>query len=391
MTSPRASPFLAAVVKRGRLGEPFIWDSVRSLGRYTPLLVADEFDDRVDWTAERVLLGGHPARARIAQRALRTINGEERHPFELSPKAPARRRLRDAAARADVVHAHYGPTGVWCRNELGADRPALVTTFYCYDLFAEGKYPWWQSAYRKLAETSELVLVLSEYIREFVLELGWPEDRVEVDRLGIDLEMFPYRAPRVDTGSGPVILSVSNFQPKKGLVYLVRAFAQIAARHDGARLRLLGGGEEEARVHAEVERQNLEGCVEFLPPVPYADLPAVYGDADLFCLPSVMSTDFDLDEISMVIVQAMACGLPVVTTHHAGIAEIVRDGVNGMLAEERSAESLADALDRLLAAPDRWPSVAEAARRTVEESFDARRHGEALERRFDTARARHGR
>ena len=281
-----------------------------------------------------------------------------------------------------MLHAHYGPTGVWCLNELGANRPALVTTFYCYDLFAEGKYPWWQSAYRRLAEESELVLVLSDYIREFVLEAGWPEDRVEVDRLGIDLEMFPYRAPR-ETSDGPVLLSVSNYQPKKGLLYLVRAFAQIAGNHEGARLRLLGSGAQEALVRAEVDR-----LVEFLPPVAYRDLPAVYADADLFCLPSVMSTDFDLDEISMVIVQAMATGLPVATTHHAGIAEIVRDGHNGALAEERSTDSLADALDRLLSSPADWPRLAEAARRTVEESFDVRQHGAALEQRFDAARAR---
>src|SRR5260221_1557302 len=140
-----ASPLLAAVVKRGRLGEPFIWDSVESLERYKPLLVADSFDERVDWPDDRVSLAGGPPGRRLAQRALRTIQGEERHPFELSPRAPARRGLRQAARRVDVMHAHYGPTGVWCLNELGASRPPLVTSFYCYDLFAEGKYPWWQA------------------------------------------------------------------------------------------------------------------------------------------------------------------------------------------------------------------------------------------------------
>lgn len=384
---PGASPPLAAVVKRGRLGEPFIWDSIGSLQRYRPLLVADDFDERVDWPQDRIRLAGQPGGHRIVQRALRTIHSEERHPFELSPRSAARRGLQTAAAHASVLHAHYGPTGVWCLNELGSNRPALVTTFYCYDLFAEGKYPWWQSAYRRLAEQSELVLVLSDYIREFVLEAGWPEDRVEVDRLGIDLGMFPYRAPR-ETGDGPVLLSVSNYQPKKGLLYLVRAFAQIALRHDGARLRLLGSGEQEGLVRAEVDRLGIADRVEFLPPVAYRDLPAVYADADLFCLPSVMSTDFDLDEISMVIVQAMATGLPVAATHHAGIAEIVRDGQNGVLAEERSADSLADALDRLLSSPGDWPRLAEAARKTVEESFDAQAHGSALEQRFDAARAR---
>ncbi len=388
-TLPGASPPLAAVVKRGRLGEPFIWDSIGSLARYRPLVVADAFDDRVPWPDDRITIPGRSHGPRVAQRALRTLHGEERHPFELAPRGRAHRALRSAADRADVLHAHYGPTGVWCLNELAQNRPALVTTFYCYDLFADGKYPWWQSAYRRLAEESELVLVLSDYIREFVLEAGWPEDRVEVDRLGIDLSMFPFRAPR-PVSDGPVLLSVSNYQPKKGLLYLVRAFAQIAGAHDGARLRLLGSGEQEPLVRAEVERLKIGSRVEFLPPVAYRDLPAVYADADLFCLPSVMSTDFDLDEISMVIVQAMATGLPVATTHHAGIAEIVRDGANGVLAEERSSESLADALDRLLSSPENWPGLAAAARRTVEDSFDVRLHGEALERRFDMARTRRG-
>jgi colanic acid/amylovoran biosynthesis glycosyltransferase len=384
-TALPCSPLLTAVVKRGRLGEPFIWDSINSLRRYRPVLAADGFDERVEWPAERVSLGGmHPPS--LVGRLLRTMHGEERHPFGVSRRAYARKALRALSDDVDVIHAHYGPTGVWCLNELGLNRPALVTTFYCYDLFAEGKYPWWQAAYKRLGRESDLILVLSDYIREFVLEAGWPEERVEVDRLGVDLRMFPYRPPR-DTDS-PVILCVSNFQPKKGLIYLVRAFAAVARRHDGVRLRLLGSGEQEARIHAEVERLRISDRVEFRAPVSYRDLPGVYADADIFCLPSVMSTDFDLDEISMVIVQSLATGLPVISTHHAGIAEIVRSGYNGELAEERSVESLAAAIDRVLSDPKRWSEIGHAGRRSAEEFFDLQRHGEALERRYDLARAR---
>ena len=227
--------------------------------------------------------------------------------------------------------------------------------------------------------------MLSEYIREFVLELGCPEEKVEVDRLGIDLGRFAFREP-VQTDS-PVVLAVSNYQPKKGLVYLVRAFAEIGRTASGraaqASRQWRRGGTRSRRSWRGLDRVR----VELLAPVPYAELADVYRAADVFVLPSVMSTDFDLDEISMVTIQAMAVGLPVVTTHHAGIPEIVRDGENGLLVEERDAASLAEALDRLLSSPGDWARLAGAARTTIETEFDIDEHVRALEARYDRLRA----
>lgn len=379
---------VAAVVKRGRLGEPFIWDSVMSLERYRTLLLADSFAPSVAWPEPTVALDGDPESGgrRIAQRIARLAAGEERYPFELrGGRAAARVRSAIASHRPDVLHAHYGQTAVWALRTLRR-RPPLVVTFYCHDLFALGKYPYWQAAYRRVFEEASLTLVLSNYIREFALELGAPAEKLEIDRQAIDLDAFAFRDP-IPNGE-PVVLCVSHFQPKKGIVYLVRAFAALRTSHPHAKLRLLGSGEQEARVRAEIDALGIADRVEFLAPVPYEELPAVFAAADVFVLPSVMSTDFDIDEISMVIVEAMATGLPVVTTHHAGIAEIVRDGENGFLAEERDVDSLADALDRLLADPSSWAPLARAARATVERHFDRKRQGPVLEARYDAVSGR---
>jgi colanic acid/amylovoran biosynthesis glycosyltransferase len=231
-----------------------------------------------------------------------------------------------------------------------------------------------------------MFLALSRYIAEFWVDLGCPSDKVEIDRQAIDLTRFSYRAP-VPTDAA-TILCVSYFQNKKGIAYLARAFARIATRHPRARLRLVGTGPEEQRVRQLVSELRISDRVTIEPTRPYEELPALFHECDIFVLPSTLGSDFDVDELSMVTVQALARGLPVITTHHAGIAEVVRDGTNGVLVHERNVDELALAIDDLLSRPESWVSLARAGRTTAEEMFDIDARVRAVEDCYDRVAAK---
>jgi glycosyltransferase involved in cell wall biosynthesis len=374
-----------ATVKRGILTEPFIYDLVTRLQRYTPWLAADGFDGPVLWPQPRVVLTPRSARhfSTPLHRFLtrRFLMSHEYMPWAMPRRTLARKLADDPRA---LIHAHYAFTAVWLGGaQMPLDR--TVVSLYCNDVFAAGKHPHWHAAYRRIMPRVSMFLALSQYIAEFWVDLGCPPDKVRIDRQAIDLTRFSYRAP-VPTDT-PTILCLSYFQNKKGLAYLVRAFARIASKHPGARLRLVGTGPEESRVRQLIRELRIAERVTIEPTQAYETLPALFQGCDIFVLPSTLGSDFDVDELSMVTVQALATGLPVITTHHAGIGEVVRDGTNGVLVHERNVDELALAIDDLLSGPEIWESLARAGRATAEKTFDIDARVRAVEDCYDRVAA----
>jgi len=217
---------------------------------------------------------------------------------------------------------------------------------------------------------------------------------------GVDLERFePGEAP--DAGERePEILFVGRLSPEKGVHVLLEAFARVARRHPRARLTLLGTpravpyeyvvgldrdplvqdlarfyrgeGDYQAALRARIPAEIAER-VAFVPELPQAELVDAYRRAAVFAFPSAWHEPFGLP-----LVEAMACGTPVVATRGGGIPEIVEDGRSGVLVERGDAAGLAEALDRLLAAPEERRRLAEAGLRRVRERFSWERTAEVL-------------
>ena len=179
------------------------------------------------------------------------------------------------------------------------------------------------------------------------------------------------------------ILAVGRLVPKKGFDVLVRACAAVAAEWDDVELVLAGeSGEQEADLHALVDELDLGGRVRFRGALGQSELFAEYRRASVLCAPSRVLSDGDRDGIPNVLVEAMACGLPVVATGISGIPELVEDGVNGLLVAPDDADALAAAIlrvagDRALAA-----RLGAAGRVTVAERFDGDRLAADLLRLF---------
>jgi glycosyltransferase involved in cell wall biosynthesis len=170
---------------------------------------------------------------------------------------------------------------------------------------------------------------------------------------GVDLTLFRPVAPdRSLRRDAPLLLWVGRFQPWKGVDIAIRALAQLPE----AMLLIAGAGEERARLERLVAGLDLRERVRFLGPVPRAELPRLYSSADL-----LLATSFASETFGIGLVEAQACGLPVVASRFGGFPEVVDEGRTGLLVPPRDPQALAAAVRELLEDPARRRAMAAAA------------------------------
>jgi glycosyltransferase involved in cell wall biosynthesis len=190
---------------------------------------------------------------------------------------------------------------------------------------------------------------------------------------GLDTDYFaPQREP--DSAAVPLILSVGRFVEKKGFDYLVAACAQLKASGVDFRCWLVGPpGNHSARIREMIEMLRVADVVSIRDAMTQDELRRVYQQASIFVLPCLQLEDGDRDGIPNVLAEAMATGIPVISTSISGIPELIDDGTDGLLVPERDSLSLAGALRRLVESPKLRRQLSEAGRRKVCRNFDSRR------------------
>ena len=219
---------------------------------------------------------------------------------------------------------------------------------------------------------ASFVAVIGHYARSQLMKLVEPEhwEKLRIVRCGVDTERF---AP-VDRGDRPAhapleVLCVGRLVPDKGQGILLEALAALRAGGTDARLTLVGDGPDRAGLEARTRELGLDGAVTFTGSVGQDRIRDHYAAADVFCLPSFA------EGIPVVLMEAMATGLPVVTTQIMGIPELVAD----MLVPPGDVAALHDALAALAADPARRAALGEAGRARVVEAFRIEDAAAALE------------
>ena len=161
----------------------------------------------------------------------------------------------------------------------------------------------------------------------------------------------------------PVVLYVGRMRTRKAVAVLLEAFAGLLRAYPKARLVLAGDGEHRQALEQRAEALELGSAVHFLGAVPRQQMGHWYGAADIYCLPSIY------EGFPVAILEAMAAGLPVVSTTVSGIPEAVEDGVTGLLVEPEDAAALTDALERLAADAELCRDMGQAGQQLVRERF----------------------
>ncbi|HET6997989.1 MAG TPA: glycosyltransferase [Solirubrobacterales bacterium] len=232
------------------------------------------------------------------------------------------------------------------------------------------------------AGSAAAVACISDFARSQVMafapEERWP--RFEVVHCGLDpTEFDPARVPRPEPRDGFRILYVGRLVPFKGQAILLEALAALRANGVDASLTLIGEGPSRSKLESQVRRLGLDGHASFAGAVGQDEIRSHYAAADAFCLPSFA------EGVPVVLMEAMAMRVPVVTSPVMGIGELVDDGDSGLLVPPGRVDELTAALERLARSPELRARLGERGREKVVAEFDVRESGRRLARMFAAA------
>lgn len=289
--------------------------------------------------------------------------------------------IADKAQRLRVTHFHAHFATRSASAALLASRITRVPysfTAHAVDIYKTSVER--KALARKIADAS-FVVTVSDCSRAYLQTIanGAAERVVRVYN-GVNMERF---SPNGAPPSGPfTILSVARLVEKKGLRDLVKACASLAEQKLSFQCWIIGRGRLRSELDALITELNLRDTVHLLRPHTQIEIAKRYRSAHLFVLPCMVGSDGNRDGLPVSIVEALASGVPVVSTPVTGIPEVVRDGYNGLIVPERDPRALAEAVQSLISDKELYGRLSSHARDSVG-SFDSYATASELERLFE--------
>ncbi len=296
--------------------------------------------------------------------------------------------------RPTLIHAHFGPAGYRALPLKRRYKIPMITTFYGSDMSKLPRQkPWWKARYQRLFAEGERFLVEGAHMKQCLIDLGCPEQRVTVNHLGINAQKIPFKARRFNEEAGARILIACSFREKKGIPWAIEAFGRVRQAHPSQRLSLTLLGDatpvksdqrEKQRILAMIKRYRLEDSIRLLGYQPHSVFIEQLYQHDIFLSPSVTAVDGDTEGgVPVSIIEASASGMPIVSSTHCDIPEVVMDRTTGFLAPERDVEALTAKLEAAIMHPERWELMGEKARTHIEHAYDLGTQTARLEQIYD--------
>ncbi len=279
----------------------------------------------------------------------------------------------------DIIHCQFGTAGFrgMAFQTIHAPQAKLITIFRGRDIsnFVKERG---KNVYDPLFKQGDYFLANCDFFKQRVLQLGCPADKIKVHSSGLDCQRFPFQTRDFPADNLIRIATTGRLVEKKGIEYSIRAVAQIQKQHPNLEYTIVGEGELRPYFEQLIQEFNTEDKIKLVGQKSHAEIVEILSQSHLFIAPSVTAKDGDQDAPVNVLKEAMATGLPVISTYHGGIPELVQDNVSGFLVPERDANAIAQKLIYLIEHPERWPAMGEAGHKFVEAHYDLNRLNDAL-------------
>lgn len=241
------------------------------------------------------------------------------------------------------LHAHFA--GMAARTAFWIAKFFPITfsfTAHANDIFAPRNF---ETGLDKLVDVARVIVTETDYAEKFLQQL-FPERAERIHRIynGLNLAEFGHAEFSSDP---PLIIAIGRLIAKKGFAHLIRACALLVERGRSFRCEIFGEGPLEKELSVQIEEVGLQNRIELPGPKPQHEVRAHLAIANVFVMPSVPEADGGMDNLPTVIMEAMATGLPVVSTKIGGIPEMVVDNETGFLVQPEDALALAGAIERV--------------------------------------------
>ncbi len=242
------------------------------------------------------------------------------------------------------VHAHFAGMAARTAFWIGKFFPVTFSfTAHANDIFAPRDF---QIGLDKLVDAARLIVTETDYAERFLRE-RFSDSANRIHRIYNGLDLTPFK--RADFSSTPpLIVAVGRLIAKKGFLDLLRACRLLMERGKSFRCEIIGEGPLEQELREQIAQLDLEDYVELPGAKPQHEIREHLAAASAFVLPSVVDPDGGMDNLPTVIMEAMAAGLPVVSTSIGGIPEMVIQNETGFLVPPDDVAALAGAIERLL-------------------------------------------
>jgi colanic acid/amylovoran biosynthesis glycosyltransferase len=385
LSNPSSNPIIASFLPT--FLKPEMWHVYRQLTgleSFCPVILAHKRENagHFPFPEERIHLLRRPWTReiqrfwtrRIRHRPLRIQRGEAER---------FHRKLREL--NADLLHIYFGHNGIYLLPLYDLWDKPIIVSFHGADVEVDLRDAHSQALMREMLERSTLILARSEALRRNLIAIGAPEDKVRLNRTAVPLDEFDYRQKSPPADGVWQFLQASRLISKKGLDLTLEAFARITERYPKAQLVIAGEGPLLEPLKQKTMALRIADCVRFTGFLEQDALREIMHRSHIFIHPSRQTGSGDREGIPNAMLEAMACGLPVVSTHHGGIPEAVTHEKSGLLVEEDDIQALTAALERITTQQGLMEQLSAGAREEVVTKFSPQSQTRQLEETYALA------
>lgn len=296
--------------------------------------------------------------------------------------------------KPSILHSHFGDRGWYDLRFASKYRLRHVVTFYGYDV---GQLPFrsplWRQRFRELFDHADLFLCEGNHMRQQLIAMGCPPSKIKLQRIGVDLDRIGFQPRQPGPGGLVRILIAGSFVEKKGIPTALEAIGRVYKKNPSLAVTVIGdvsrgdprSTAEKRKILEVIHRYRLERIVTFRGYLLHAQLIEEAYRHHLFLAPSQTASDGDMEGGAPVtLIEMSATGMPVLSTFHCDIPEVIVDGQTGLLVPERDPDALAEKLDSMIQHPEKWRLLGERARAHIEQNYHLRRQINQLIDHYET-------
>lgn len=272
--------------------------------------------------------------------------------------------------KIDAVLAEYGETGVQVMDAAVRAHLPLIVHFHGYDASVESVLEEHRETYPRMFKVASAIIVVSRAMQRKLIELGAQEEKVHYNPYGVDCDRFGGADPE---SAETLFIAVGRFTDKKAPQVTISAFGKVLKACPNARLRMIGEGPLLEECKALSRNLGISNAISFLGGQTHSVVEREMQNARCFVQHSVVASSGDSEGTPVSILEAGATGLPVVSTRHAGIPDVVIEGETGFLVDEGDEVGMANYMIKIAREPALAAKMGKAAREHIKERFSKER------------------
>ncbi|MGH7908946.1 MAG: glycosyltransferase [Thermodesulfobacteriota bacterium] len=278
----------------------------------------------------------------------------------------------------DIIHCHFGPNGIIgvYLKEMGIPG-RYITSFHGYDV---NSYPRiaGKNVYSDLFKRGSIFTCNTNFTKQRVIELGCAEKKILILPAGLPIGRFKFSERKIQDKEPIKILTVGRLAEEKGHRYAIEAISEVVKKYKNIEYIIAGDGPLRSELESLVSKLEIQSYLKFLGGVDQDEVLELYQQSHIFILPSVIAKSGGTEGQGLVLQEAQAAGLPVLSTPIGGIPEGVLDGKSGFLVPERDVDALANKIEYLIEHPELWSEMGRCGRKLVEEKYDIQKLNQRL-------------